>query len=221
VISLDRRNIFNSVRRSAFIKALPETLPGLLPYVSKIYGDTRNLLFPLDKGGMKILPSRSGAQRGDPLGPLLYCMATQKAIQQVQPAFGPQGVSSRSYLDDTSISAREIGPNTIAAFEQLKPDLHDEEGIVLNMKKAFAAPPQGHEPSPSELELLSTARINLAQNPNDFVILGAPVGTDGFIQVHMAEVIKISGTQTLVAHLSEMEDKQVAWFLNSWSLSSH
>ncbi|CAM9162168.1 unnamed protein product, partial [Choristocarpus tenellus] len=79
VIRLDERNAFNSVRRSAFIQALPETLPGLLPYVSKVYGDTRNLLFPLDEGSGKILPSRSGAQQRDPIGPLLYCMATLKA----------------------------------------------------------------------------------------------------------------------------------------------
>ncbi|CAN0044830.1 unnamed protein product, partial [Choristocarpus tenellus] len=108
VISLDGRNAFNSIRCSAFIQALPETLPGLLPYVSKVYGNTRNLRFLLDEGGTKILPSRSGTQQGDPLGPLLYCMATHKALQQVQSVFGPQGVSSRSYLDDRSISARGI-----------------------------------------------------------------------------------------------------------------
>ncbi|CAN0036749.1 unnamed protein product, partial [Choristocarpus tenellus] len=61
---------------------------------------------------------------------------------------------------------------------------------------------------------------NLAPNPNGFVTLGAPVGTDGFIQAHMAEVIKSSGTRALATHLSEMEDEQVAWLLNSWPLSS-
>ncbi|CAN0037564.1 unnamed protein product, partial [Choristocarpus tenellus] len=75
VISLDGRNAFNSVRHSAFIQALPETLKGLLPHVSKVYGNTRNIIFPLDERGMKVLPSRSGAQEGDPLGPLLYCIA--------------------------------------------------------------------------------------------------------------------------------------------------
>ncbi|CAM9123191.1 unnamed protein product, partial [Choristocarpus tenellus] len=50
--------------------------------------------------------------------------------------------------------------------------------------------------------------------------LGAPVGTDDFIRAHMAEVIESSGTRALATHLSEMEDKQVAWLLNSWSLSS-
>ncbi|CAM9815541.1 unnamed protein product, partial [Choristocarpus tenellus] len=212
-------NAFNSVGRSVFIQALPETLPGLVPYVSKVYGNTRNLLFPLDEGGTKILPSRSGVQQGDPLGPLLYCMATHKALQQVQSVFGPQGVSSRSYLDDTSISARGINPITIAAFEQLKTNLQ-EVGINLNMDKTFAAPPQGHQPTPSELELLSTTGINLDPNPSGFVTLGAPVGTDDFIRAHMAEVIESSGTQVLATHLSEMEDKQVAWILNSWSLSS-
>ncbi|CAM9924138.1 unnamed protein product, partial [Choristocarpus tenellus] len=95
------------------------------------------------------------------LGPLLYCIATHKALEWVQSVFGPQGVSSRSYLDDTSISARGINPTTIAAFEQLKTNLH-EVGIDLNMDKTFAAPPQGHQPMPSKLELLSTAGINLA-----------------------------------------------------------
>ncbi|CAN0009470.1 unnamed protein product, partial [Choristocarpus tenellus] len=191
IISLDRRNAFNSVRRSAFIQALPETLPGPLSYVSKVYGSTRNLLFPLDEGGMKILPSRSGAQQGDPLDPLLYCMATQKALQQVQSVFGPQGISSRSYLDDTSISVRGINPTTITTFEQLKTNLH-EVGINLNMDKTFATPPRGHQPTPSELELLSTAGINLAPNRSGFVTLGAPVGTDDFIRAHMVEVIKSS-----------------------------
>ncbi|CAM9674099.1 unnamed protein product, partial [Choristocarpus tenellus] len=193
VITLDGRNAFNSIRCSAFIQNLPETIPGLLPYISKVYGNTRNLLFPLDEGGTKILPSRSGAQQGDPLGPLLYCMVTHRALQQVQAVFGPQGISSRSYLDNTLISARDIGPNTIAAFEQLKTDLH-EVGIDLNMDKTFAASPQGHQPIPSELELLPAAGINLAPNPSGFVTLGAPVGTDGFIQAHMAEVIENSGT---------------------------
>ncbi|CAM9796771.1 unnamed protein product, partial [Choristocarpus tenellus] len=103
VIGLDGRNAFNSLRCSAFIRALPEAIPGILPYVSKVYGNTRSFLFPLDEGGTKILPLRSGAQQGDPLGPLLYCMATHKALQQVQSVFGPQGISSWSYLDDTFI----------------------------------------------------------------------------------------------------------------------
>ncbi|CAM9767788.1 unnamed protein product, partial [Choristocarpus tenellus] len=219
VISLDGRNAFNSVRHSAFIQALPETLPGLLSYVSKVYGNTRNFLFPLDEGGTKILPSRSGVQQGDPLGPLLYFMVTHKALQQVQSVFGPQGVSSRRYQDDTPISAREINTIIIAAFEQLKPNLQDV-GINLNMGKTFAATPQGHQPTPSELELLSTTGINLAPNPSGFVTLGAPVGTDYFNRAHMEEVIESSGTRALATHLSEIEDKKVAWLLNSWSLSS-
>ncbi|CAM9755218.1 unnamed protein product, partial [Choristocarpus tenellus] len=157
--------------------------------------------------------------QGDPLGPLLYCMGTHKALQQVQSVFGPQGVSSRSYLDDTSVSARRINPITIAAFEQLKTNLQ-EVGINLNMGKTFAAPLQGHQPTPLELELLSTAGINLAPNPSGFVPQGAPVGTYDFIRAHMAEVIETSGTRALATHLSEMKDKQVAWLLNSCSLSS-
>ncbi|CAM9985849.1 unnamed protein product, partial [Choristocarpus tenellus] len=90
----------------------------------------------------------------------------------------------------------------------------------LNMDKTFATPPQGHQPTPSELELLSTAGINLAPNPSGFVTLGTQVGTDDFIRAHMAEVIESSGTRALATHFSEMEDKQVAWLLNSWSLSS-
>ncbi|CAM9875119.1 unnamed protein product, partial [Choristocarpus tenellus] len=107
----------------------------------------------------------------------------------------------------------------MAAFEQLKTNLW-EVGINLNMDKTFAAPLQGHQPTPSELERLSTVGINLAPNPSGFVTLGAPVGTYDFIQARMAEVIEGSGTRALAAYLSEMEDKQVAWLLNSWSLSS-
>ncbi|CAM9300896.1 unnamed protein product [Choristocarpus tenellus] len=118
-----------------------------------------------------MLPSRSGAQQGDPLGPLQYCMGTSKALQWVQFTFEPQGVSSRSYLDDTSISAREISPDTIAVFEQLKTDLH-EVGIALNMDKTSAAPPQGHQPIPSILELLTTVGFSLVLNSNGFVTCG-------------------------------------------------
>jgi len=63
------------VRRDSFIEAVAENLPELLVYVSSSYESPFSLSF-----GQYILSSKEGVQQGDPLGPLLFSMALEKAL---------------------------------------------------------------------------------------------------------------------------------------------
>ncbi|CAM9611964.1 unnamed protein product, partial [Choristocarpus tenellus] len=122
----------------AFIQALPETLPGLLPYVSKVYGNTRNLLFPLDEGGTKILPSRSGPTREIHWAPSYIAWQYTRPYNRSNQSLDPKGFPPGSiWMTRPFLRA----PTTIAAFEQSKASLH-HVGIDLNMGKTFVAPPQ-------------------------------------------------------------------------------
>ena len=64
----------------------------LLGYVDSAYGEATNLYF-----GDYIIESAEGVQRGDPLGPLLFCLSIHPLLLSIQSEL----VSG--YLDDIGI----------------------------------------------------------------------------------------------------------------------
>ena len=70
-------NAFNCLWRDKMIKDVGKLLPELLPLVLSAYGSPSSLFY-----GENIILSSEGVQQGDPLEPLLFCLATHNIVQQ-------------------------------------------------------------------------------------------------------------------------------------------
>ena len=88
VITTDAANAFNSVSRRAVVDALRRHFPSLLPFVEIFYAVDGDLVIRMP-WGIEFVRSRCGVQQGGPLGPLLFALALQETLMQVQAtAFG-------------------------------------------------------------------------------------------------------------------------------------
>ena len=79
-IQIDLSNAFNCVSRQAILNQVSKRAPGLTAWVETCYGGP-SLLF--SEG--QTLQSSSGAQQGDPLGPLLFSLAWQPVVESLPP----------------------------------------------------------------------------------------------------------------------------------------
>ena len=103
--SLDLENAFNSLDRHEILDAPRELMPSLAPWVDWCYGEDSMLVFDSVS-----LPSQRGVQQGDPLGPLLFSLALQRAALRVKQRAPPEFANSLDftvfYLDDAFIAGR-------------------------------------------------------------------------------------------------------------------
>ena len=92
LVNLDFSNAFNSIRRDAVLTAIADQLPDIYRFCHLAYQQTSLL-----KYGMETVESQEGVQQGDPLGPLLFCLAIQPLLNSLASnlAFG--------YLDDVTL----------------------------------------------------------------------------------------------------------------------
>ena len=85
-------NAFNTVRRDSMLEAVAQYAPNILAFASSAYGSLSDLHF-----GDFTLQSAEGVQQGDPIGPLLFCLALSKPLSLLDSDF----VSG--YLDDIGL----------------------------------------------------------------------------------------------------------------------
>jgi len=74
---LDLSNAFNAIDRSAFLQGVRDLAPGLAPFSDGMYGG--NTWLVLDG---ELIGSERGIQQGDPLGPGLFGMGIQGAVER-------------------------------------------------------------------------------------------------------------------------------------------
>ena len=91
-LKIDFRNTFNSIRRDVIIEAVSRHFPELLPFVSSAYHISSELSF-----SSFTVSSKEGAQQGDPLGPMLFCLAIHDLLISLQSEL------VLGYLDDVPL----------------------------------------------------------------------------------------------------------------------
>jgi Reverse transcriptase (RNA-dependent DNA polymerase) len=92
IAKLDFCNAFHSVRRNIMLKAVADHLPQLYRFCYLAYCQPSLLMF-----GHHVIPSEERAPPGDPLGPLLFCLAIQPLYQSLS------SLLACAYSDDVTV----------------------------------------------------------------------------------------------------------------------
>ena len=157
LIKTDFRNAFNTIRRDAILEAVAKHFPQLLPYVASTIGSPSCLQF-----GQFVLHSEEGAQQGDPLGPLYFCLTIKELLESMQSEL------ILGYLDDIT-----IGGNARTCLDDF---LHLENaarrlGLEMNRSKCEVV---GH--TNKTRTLFATHNVTIPEtSPSTVVLLGAPL----------------------------------------------
>ena len=72
IAKLDFTNAFNNLRRDAMLEAVYKTVPEMYKFCDLSYGQPIKLRY-----GSRSISSEESTQRGNPLGPLLFCITIQ------------------------------------------------------------------------------------------------------------------------------------------------
>jgi hypothetical protein len=121
ICKLDFKNAFNSVRRDVVLNSVHQHVPEIYPFVYASYASASSLVYDC-----KIIDSSEGIQQGDPLGPLLFCLAIHPILQNCHSEL------CIGYLDDVTLG----GP-----IDSITRDINRfrtdglERGLELNDKK--------------------------------------------------------------------------------------
>ena len=96
-VKIDFTNVFNTLRRDVILEAVERHIPELLPYAAGVV--TRGQRSAV-RGVFSAVTG--GAQQGDPLGPLYFCLAVHDLLTSLQSSIVV------GYLDDMSMGAKPV-----------------------------------------------------------------------------------------------------------------
>ncbi|KAL0219851.1 hypothetical protein P9112_005504 [Eukaryota sp. TZLM1-RC] len=127
IFNLDFKNAFNSVKREAIFEVIKSDFPELSSFFYHFYGKESDLIF--NSFGLK---SSSGVKQGDPLGPLLFCLAIHKTLNIIKQKY--PSIKIVAYMDDISL----IGSfDLLELVAQEIADSYENIGLHLNASKCL------------------------------------------------------------------------------------
>jgi hypothetical protein len=210
LLDVDGSNAFNSIRRSVFLPAASAALGRGYSYVAAVYGNAPPpLLFRMESGEVRCIPSASGCQQGDPLGPVLFCLGILQLMRDLRGRFEASGISLFGYMDDLTLGGMPGQPvlsGALAeAFEALRLRL-GEVGITVNTSKSRALPPRsvGTAVPPDGAARLAALGVPAAAD-GGISVVGVGVGTDAFVRAHIADTLLSPALERIVAALPDLE----------------
>ena len=171
MLKVDFTNAFNTVRRDHMFESVVRHLPSLAPFVSACYCSHSFLCI----GDSKIL-SAEGLQQGDPLAPILFCIAIHDLLASL---------SSRviiAYLDDVTLIGDTGDVESDFALIQAAAET---TGLHCNAKKCEVVP-LGDSPMTTDLQdrFPGVAPVCV----NNLSLLGASLGPSSLIQILSAHL---------------------------------
>ena len=143
-IKIDFKNAFNTLRRDSILEAVAKHFPELLPFAQSTIGEISSLQF-----GDFVLQSEEGAQQGDPLEPLYFCLAFKKLLESLRCEL------VLGYLDDVTIG----GEATCVLKDFIQLELAARKiGLEINYNKCEIV---GH--TDDSRSLFASSGINLPE----------------------------------------------------------
>ena len=121
MVKLDFANAFNSLHRSKMLLAIKDHLPELYAFCYSSYSLPSHLYF-----GSFIISSQEGPQQGDPLGPLLFCLAISPLLNSLHSDL------TLGYLDDLTLAGHK---DIVASDVRRVVDDGSNLGLHLNPNK--------------------------------------------------------------------------------------
>ena len=191
----DFENAFNTIDRGKFLREVRHRMPGLARWAEWCYGRPSKLFFD----GV-VIQSEVGVQQGDPLGPLLFALALQPILLQMDNIPGLD--ISFSFLDDLVLAGEQSAVATgIAQLKNSSASL----GLQLNMTKCELVPaiPGGGNISWDLFDQNMPRKLD-----GCFKLLGAPIGTAEYCQSLTAK--RSAKVQSSLDAIGELPDPQVA-----------
>ena len=157
LVKLDFKNAFNTLRRDSILESVSTYCPELLPFASSSMESASVLQF-----GEFNLSSAEGAQQGDPLGPLYFCLAIKDVLDSLRSEFVV------GYLDDVTIGGRA---DTVVEDFAMIESVCKSKGLFLNRLKCEVV-----GLSNETRTLFHSNNIELPEtNRPDLVLLGSPL----------------------------------------------
>lgn len=197
LIKLDIKNAFNTLSRTQMLEATRARLPAASAWAEYCYRSPSHLFFE----GTTIM-SETGVQQGDPLGPLLFSLGMQSALENAAAA-APDSDLIFGYLDDVCLAGR--APCVAEALRAFL-DTAENACLIVDDGKCEIIPSAGARSQVDPGGLLPRAKFN---DRCGFSFLGAPVGGPEFCRQYIEEK-RVSRTQGCLDALAEMGDAQVA-----------
>jgi hypothetical protein len=160
MLKLDFRNAFNTLRRDKMLEAVLDKAPSVFPLAHCAYS-THSFLY---YGQRDVIISSEGVQQGDPLGPLLFCLAIHDLVAAIQTEFAV------FYLDDGTLSGPvDCVMSALTSIEDRAQNL----GLELNHSKSELI---CVDDSTKECILSSFPLLKIT-DPEDAILLGSPIGS--------------------------------------------
>jgi hypothetical protein len=161
-VKLDFTNAFNSVQRAAVFEAVAEHRPDLLAFTESAYGSPSHLWVGVDS----VIASAEGVQQGDPLGPLLFCLALDKPLKEARCEF------RSGYLDDVALG--DTVANLIDRVRSLE-TAAEKIGLKLNHSKCEVF---GLNPLTSD-QWTDSGLNFIRRSVKEATLLGSPIHPSG------------------------------------------
>lgn len=134
VASLDAKNAFNSLRRSAVASGASRYARSLF-HAARWRYDKASSLIVSQKGRITVLPSQAGVAQGDPLAPALFSVGIRDVLERLQAYLGDSTLVV-AYLNDTYVFSKDPGVlSRIHQFFDAERGSTADSGLRLNLDK--------------------------------------------------------------------------------------
>jgi hypothetical protein len=183
-IKVDFRNAFNTVRRDSILEAVAKHFPELLPFASSSVSRPSVLQF-----ASFALLSEEGAQQGDPLSPLYFCLVIKELLDSMMSEL------VLAYLDDIALGDEA----EVCLYDFLRLDEGARRvGLEINHNKCEVV---GH--TVESRALFEAHNILLPESSfSKVILLGAPLSSGQHVDSVLEE--KLHELQLLTKRLEHM-----------------